>query len=196
VGTLAHCYLNGSCFTSLDSELKYPNGIVKPAGNQLFIANSAKGFVSSHVMAPFRSLFLNHSINAPRIITPDHHPIKIGMPIDNLSADSKGHIFVAGFPDMLGVLKAMRNADKETNVASTVFRIRRILVRDEKIEKEFGLEPGRGNRVENIVEKVIEDREGKVLPAASTAVHDVKTGNLWLSGFASKFITVCEPKPW
>lgn len=97
---------------------------------------------------------------------------------------------------MLGVLKAMRNADKETNVASTVFRIRRILVRDEKIEKEFGLEPGRGNRVENIVEKVIEDREGKVLPAASTAVHDVKTGNLWLSGFASKFITVCEPKPW
>jgi arylesterase/paraoxonase len=33
-----------------------------------------------------------------------------------------------------------------------------------------------------------------VLPAASTVVHDVKTGNLWLSGFASKFITVCEPK--
>ena len=65
---------------------------------------------------------------------------------------------------------------------------------NEKVAKELGFEDGKGGKIEHVVEKVIEDREGKVLPAASTVVHDVKTGNLWLSGFASKFITVCEPK--
>lgn len=59
-----------------------------------------------------------------------------------------------------------------------------------KLGKEFKLE--KLSRIDHVVEKVFEDREGKVLPAASTVVHDVKTGKLWLSGFASKFITVCE----
>jgi hypothetical protein len=118
------------------------------------------------------------------------------MPIDNLSVDSKGDVYVAGFPDILGVLKAMKNSGKETDVASSVFRIRMILVGDEEAEKEFRFKEGQGGRVEHVVEKVIEDRDGKALPAASTVVHDVKTGNLWLSGFASKFITVCESKPW
>jgi hypothetical protein len=97
---------------------------------------------------------------------------------------------------MIGVLKAMKNPDKETDVASSVFRIRKVIVRDEGAEKLLGLEEGKGGRIEHVVDKVIEDREGKVLPAASTVVRDVKTGNLWLSGFASKFITVCEPRPW
>jgi hypothetical protein len=118
------------------------------------------------------------------------------MPIDNLSVDSKGDVFVAGFPNTIGVLKAMKNPDKETDVASSAFRIRKVIVRDEEAEKLLGLEEGKGGRMEHVVDKVIEDREGKVLPAASTVVHDVKTGNLWLSGFASKFITVCEPRPW
>lgn len=122
------------------------------------------------------------------------------MPIDNLSVDSKGDVWVAGFPNIVGVIRAMGTPDKETDVASSIFRIKKVFVRDEKIERELGLvvedgKEGTWERLEHVVEKVIEDREGKLLPAASTVVHDVKTGNLWLSGFASKFITVCEPKP-
>lgn len=192
MGTVAHCLLaEGTCATALDSDLKYPNGIVKPGNpsDKLYVANTAKGFVSYHLIGP---AFVYPRI--PSTISPVRNPIKIGMPIDNLSVDSKGDIYVAGFPDMLGVLRAMRNSDKETDVASSVFRIRQILVRDEKAEKD-GLEEGQGGRLEHVVEKVIEDREGKLLPAASTVVHDVTTGSLWLSGFASKFITVCEAKP-
>lgn len=114
------------------------------------------------------------------------------MPIDNLSLDSIGDVYVAAFPKIWQVLGAMVHPDKETDVASSVFRIRRVLVGDEKVE---GMEGKEGGRVEHVVEKVLEDVKGKVLPAASTVVHDVKTGNVWLSGFASKFITVCEPKP-
>jgi len=88
----------------------------------------------------------------------------------------------------------MSHPEQETDVASSVFRIRKRYVRNEKVAKELGFEDGKGGKIEHVVEKVIEDREGKVLPAASTVVHDVKTGNLWLSGFASKVITVCEPK--
>ena len=65
-------------------------------------------------------------------------------------------------------------------------------VRDEELRKRLGMR-GR-SRVEHVVEKVIEDREGRHLNGASTVVHDVKTGNLWLSGIASRFVTVCEPK--
>jgi hypothetical protein len=119
------------------------------------------------------------------------------MLVDNLSVDSNGDVFVAGLPNIYGIIKAMSNPHKETDVASSIFRIRKVFVKDEEMKKEFGLEEakeGNWGRLEHVVEKVIEDREGKLLPAASTVVHDVKTGNLWLSGFASKFITVCEAK--
>lgn len=43
------------------------------------------------------------------------------------------------------------------------------------------------------VEKVLEDIEGVVLPGSTVAVHDVESGNLWMGGVASPFITVCEP---
>lgn len=42
------------------------------------------------------------------------------------------------------------------------------------------------------VEKILEDGEGKTLPASTVVAHDPKTGNLWLASIASSFITVCE----
>ncbi|PMD46608.1 hypothetical protein L207DRAFT_561906 [Hyaloscypha variabilis F] len=197
-GTLAYCHLsNGTCTTSLSSDLKYPNGIAKPSNpsNSLYIANTAKGFVSFHLISPVHHPSLNHSKPYnPSTVSPVRKPIKLGMPIDNLSVDSNGDIFVTGFPNIFGVIRAMSHPEQETDVASSVFRIRKRYVRNEKVAKELGFEDGKGGKIEHVVEKVIEDREGKVLPAASTVVHDVKTGNLWLSGFASKVITVCEPK--
>lgn len=105
--------------------------------------------------------------------------ISIGMPIDNLSVDSNGDIFVAAFPKVLAFVKAM---DKPftTNVPSTVFRIR--LKRTEGMVRQFEFE----------VTKVLEDIEGKVLPGATVAVHDAKTGNFWLGGVMSPYITLCE----
>ena len=195
VGTLAHCHLSsGSCTTSLSEGLRYPNGIVKPTrpSNALYIANTAKGFMSFHLISPsHHTSFKNSKPYNQSTVSTVRKPIEIGMPIDNLSVDSNGDIYVAGLPKMYQLIKAMSNPEKEANVASSVFRIRKVYVKDEGLGKELGMEGG--SRIQHVVEKVLEDREGKVLPAASTVVHDVKTGRLWLSGVASKFVTVCEP---
>ena len=66
----------------------------------------------------------------------------------------------------------------------------------------------RKTETEYQIEKVVEDKYGEVLPGTTTAVHDAKSGRLFLSsvcfaevvsillilitGVISPFITVCE----
>lgn len=102
--------------------------------------------------------------------------------MDNLSVDSKGDIYVAAFPKVLALMQAIDGPAKpkgrRVEIPSTVFRVRRV-----------GGEGGEGY----VVEKVLEDVEGQVLPGSTVVLHDVKTGSLWMGGVASPFITVCEP---
>jgi arylesterase/paraoxonase len=100
------------------------------------------------------------------------------MPLDNLSVDANGDIYAAAFPDIVALVKALSDASVP-NAPATVFRVR--VVRDK--DGEPGYE----------VEKVLEDIEASVLPMTTTAVHDVKTGRLFLGGVSSPFIAVCEP---
>lgn len=41
-------------------------------------------------------------------------------------------------------------------------------------------------------EKVLEDRNGRVLSSATAVVHDVKTGRLFLSETVAPSMTICE----
>lgn len=99
--------------------------------------------------------------------------IDIDMPIDNLSQDSNGDVWAAGMPKGGATLKAF-NDPLGFVAPSTVLRVRR------------GLDGWE-------VKKVLEDRDGEVLPGATTVVHDVKSGRLFLAGVTSPFVTVCEP---
>lgn len=100
--------------------------------------------------------------------------------MDNLSIDKKGHVYTAAFPKVLALIEAVdgkpKAGQKWVEIPSTVLRVRR--------EKYGG---------EWVVEKVLEDIEGVVLPGSTVAVHDAKRGSLWMGGVASPFITVCEP---
>jgi hypothetical protein len=108
--------------------------------------------------------------------------IEIGMPIDNLSVDANGDLFAAAFPDALKMVKEMKNVDG-VPVPATVWQIRK----GTEEEKSSGT-------VNYLVWKVLEDRESKVLPSGTTtAVHDAKTGRIFLGGVLSDHITVCEP---
>ncbi|EEY16610.1 conserved hypothetical protein [Verticillium alfalfae VaMs.102] len=117
--------------------------------------------------------------------------IKTGYSIDNLSVDQHGDIFVAAFPVAFDMLKAFDDP-RNSSPAAAVLRV-------SKGEKGY------------TVDKVLEDARGEVLPAATTALHDAKTGRLFLSseslakstayfrlltssGVISPFIAVCEPK--
>ncbi|KAM0281446.1 hypothetical protein ACHAQH_003569 [Verticillium albo-atrum] len=100
--------------------------------------------------------------------------IRTGYSIDNVSVDQNGDVFVAAFPIGLGVLKAF-NDPRNSFPPAAVLRLRK---------GENGYD----------IEKVLEDAHSEVLPAATTALHDAKTGRLFLSSVVSPFIAVCEPK--
>jgi arylesterase/paraoxonase len=143
----------------------FANGIAMSQTRQtVYVADSATGVISPHVIQPGNKLPTN-----PK-------PINTKMPVDNLSIDSEGDMFVAAFPDPLTLMKAIEDPC-HSDVPATVFRIRAKVGEDKTITYE--------------VTKVLEDIEGKVLPGATVAVHDAKADSFWLGGVTSPYITVC-----
>ncbi|KAJ4252873.1 hypothetical protein NW762_010779 [Fusarium torreyae] len=100
--------------------------------------------------------------------------VKLGYGIDNASVDENGDIWVAAFPVGVEIFKAYKDP-YNAHPPAAALRVR-------KVEGKY------------VVDKVIEDAEGEVLPAATTVVHDAKTGRLFFSSVISPFIAVCEPK--
>lgn len=95
------------------------------------------------------------------------HVIKLGMPVDNLSIDRNGDIYAAGIPKLLKVLDAFKKP-YETRSPSTIWRLRRL-----------------GLGLDYEVGKILEDREARIMRGLTVAVHDVKTGRLFLGGNVS-----------
>lgn len=91
--------------------------------------------------------------------------IKTGYSIDNISVDKNGELFVALFPVGFGVFKAFDDP-WGSHPASAAMRVSK---------NEDGYQ----------FEKAIEDGLGEVLPAATTVVHDAKTGRFF---FSSKYL--------
>lgn len=102
--------------------------------------------------------------------------IKVPFPIDNLSVDKKGDIYVAAFPKVYKWVESSKNPF-DVHPPTTVFRIRK---------------SNNGHDAEYVVEKVLED-DGSVLPGTTTAVHDAETGRIYLGGVMSAYIAICEP---
>ncbi|KAF5972308.1 serum paraoxonase arylesterase [Fusarium coicis] len=100
--------------------------------------------------------------------------VNLGYGVDNASIDENGDIWIAAFPIGVEIFKAYDDP-YNAHPPSAVLRVR-------KVEEEY------------VVEKVLEDAKGEVLPTATTVVHDVKTGRLFLISVISPFIAVCEPK--
>ncbi|MCJ1391928.1 hypothetical protein MMC18_004795 [Xylographa bjoerkii] len=97
--------------------------------------------------------------------------IQLPYGIDNLSVDEDGDIFAATFPVSWKFLQSLKDP-YGINPPMTIFRVRK---------REGGYE----------VEKVLED-DGSVLPAATTAVHDVKGEMMWMGGSFAPYVSVCQ----
>ncbi|KAF2492202.1 serum paraoxonase/arylesteras-like protein [Lophium mytilinum] len=100
--------------------------------------------------------------------------IKLGMPVDNLAVDAKGDIYAAGLPKVRGIVASVADPFNRQS-PSTVWRISRT---------------AEGYRTE----KIIEDRDKRVLSGVSVARHDVKTGRLFMGGPVTPYLMVCDPK--
>lgn len=172
-GTVAYCDTHGCHPTTpppgvdIRKNLKFPNGLARGADGLIYVPSSADGTIKVFSLQPDKTLTQLHTI-------------RVGMPLDNISPDARGDLWVPGFPDTRQTFKSMADPYLHRSPA-TVFRVRR--VRRE----------GAGE-LEYEVEKMVEDKEGQVISGATTVVHDVKTGRLFLGAAISPFLVVCEPK--
>ena len=89
--------------------------------------------------------------------------IAMGMPIDNLSVDKKGDIWVSGFAHGIKMVQWMQDP-VNVRVSGTIWRIKKAE------EGHWG------------VEKMLEDKEAKFLNAITVARHDVQSGRLFAGG--------------
>lgn len=174
-GTIAYCSYTGECHTAslpasvdIRKNLKFPNGLAKGDDGLFYVPSSADGTVKVFALQP------DHTLT-------QLYTIRVGMPLDNISPDAKGDLWVPGFPDTRQTFKGM--ADPYENISpATVFRIR-------KVETEGG-----DGEIEYEVKKVLEDKESKVINGATTVVHDAKTGRLFLGGAVAPYLVICEPR--
>jgi len=95
--------------------------------------------------------------------------IDLNYPIDNLSEDANGDLYAAAMPKVFAGLACLDDPLHAPTPPSTVWRVRR-LNREVTHKYEYSLS------------KVIEDRDGEVLPGTTTVIHDASTGRLFLSG--------------
>ncbi|KAK5245342.1 hypothetical protein LTR07_006577 [Exophiala xenobiotica] len=145
----------------------FPNGLLLASDGLIYIPSALTGGIT--VLQPQPSS--TNGAAAKQI-----HFINLDYPIDNLHEDAEGAIFAATMPRVLEGLAAFNDP---LNIARTpsaaVHRVRRVRTTPQD-ENEYVYE----------VTKVIEDAKGEALPGATTAVHDAKTGRLFISG---KFFT-------
>ena len=169
-GSVAHCKLSNGrcCIISWPGDFNFANGITKPTTlrNVIYIAHTSTGLISVHVF--------DNSASPPRL-SPGK-TIKVGMPMDNLSSDSDGDLYFAGLPDIAGLISGMEG--EYPDIASSILRVRMV--------------EGTDGKIRHVVSKVMEDRDGKTLPAASGVCHDVKRNSFWMGSVVAPFITVCE----
>ena len=105
--------------------------------------------------------------------------IELGMPLDNLAVDANGDMWVPGFPDAWSFMRWLANPLEEAAV-STLMRVSEIRDwnRDEVRTTEYV-------KAKYKVDKMLEDREMKVVSGITTVRHDVKTGRLFMGSKSS-----------
>lgn len=156
-GEVGYCN-EGGC-RQVEGGIGFPNGLSFGADGLLYVPSSFSGDVRVYRPQPNGGLEKVDTIPLP-------------YPLDNLSLDADGDLWVPGLPDFARTLASFDDPLGQTAPA-TIFRIKKS-----------------GDSYH--VDKVLEDAEGGILPAATSVVHDVKTGRIFVSGVVSPFISVCE----
>ncbi|RDL37023.1 uncharacterized protein BP5553_04456 [Venustampulla echinocandica] len=100
--------------------------------------------------------------------------IKLGILVDSLAVYKKGDIYAAGLPKFLEIIGTMDDPFGK-DAPSTVWRITRDV---------------NGYTAE----KILEDKEKRILSGVTTARHDVKTRRLSMGAALTPYMMICDPK--
>lgn len=165
-GSVARCRTDsGECRIVAEKGFHIPNGITRGQDGLFYVVQGGAGKVSVHELVDGEFRRVSE--------------VDTGILMDNLSVDAEGNIIAAAFPDLMGMARAFDHPE-EMAVAATILRI-----------KKAGEVEGQGQYV---VEKVIEDKEGKMLSAITVAAYDVESRRLFTGGIITPFITVCQQR--
>ena len=198
-GNIAFCAANGECSKAFDGtedtevastassneqaegilgklkdylprlKMKFPNGLARGKDELIYVPSTSDGQV--------RVFSINQDKTLKQIDT-----IHTGMPLDNISPDAKGDLYVPGFPKVLQTFNVVKNP-YEAQSPVTIWRIRKLA---EDTKSGAGGESASNYKVE----KVIEDRDSEVLSFATTVRHDVKTGRLFIGSKLTSLIII------
>ncbi|CBX99215.1 hypothetical protein IAQ61_000670 [Plenodomus lingam] len=149
-------------------KLKFPNGLARGFDGLFYLPSTVDGQI--------RVLALKDDKTLQQIDT-----IRVGMPLDNVSPDAKGDLYVPGFPNLQSV-KGFGDPYGQPAPA-TIWRIR----------KTVDANADGVRSVDYRIEKVIEDKDSKVIAGATTVRHDARTGRLFIAAAVYPFLVVCEP---
>lgn len=154
-GDVSYCSSQGVC-KLVSTGHKFPNGLHLGTDGLLYVPSAAVGGVKVYQPAPDGSLT-------------QVHQIRLDYPIDNISEDSNGDLYLATMPKGLEALASFNDPLNAPTPPATVWRVRR-LHREGQDEYEYELE------------KIIEDRDGEMLPGMTTVIHDALSGRMFMSG--------------
>jgi WD40 repeat protein len=147
-GNVAYCSPSGSCHSATTTTtLKFPNGLTKGKDGLVYVPSSVDGSVRVFELQSDKTLKLLDTIH-------------LNMPLDNISPDASGDLWVPGFPNFVQGKAAIENPSEKES-PSTIWRIKKT---------NTGYEP----------EKVLEDNSGEILSIVTTVRHDSKTGRLFM----------------
>jgi hypothetical protein len=154
-GNVAYCSPKGDCHAASTTTFKFPNGLTKGKDGLIYVPSSVDGTVKVF------------ELQSDKMLKPID-VIKTMMPLDNISPDANGDLWVAAFPSFAKAMAAVADPWSHTSPV-TILRIRKT---------NTGYQ----------TDKIIEDAETKVLSFATTVRHDAKTGRLFIGGMCNTLL--------
>jgi hypothetical protein len=162
IGSVGYCHVDEGCKFAAP-KIPEANGIAS-VNDTFYVASSVQGTVTALERQNDNSLVLTD------VIPTD-------MVLDNLSIDEDGMIWAAGIPDFFKFLTHMDNPS--VLAPSSALRV--------SLNTGEGVFYGHKYKVE----KVFEDH-GDIASGSTSAVHDSKRGWLFLHGWSSPHLVVCQ----
>lgn len=141
------------------------NGITQAANGTFYVVNSIGGQLSILEKQADNTLVITDVISNDRSM-------------DNVMVDSKGHVWVAGFPNVLRLVKE-HFKDPTVLAPANAFRFT------------INTGPGAFYGEKFKVEKVFEDN-GNIASGITSAVYDADRNRLFLHGIAADKLVICE----
>ncbi|KAK6857178.1 serum paraoxonase arylesterase [Apiospora arundinis] len=180
-GSVIHCTHTSrddhNCTAAIPTGLSWPNGLVHdPRAGLLYVPSSMLGIVDIYNTTG------GDGSSSSSLVPKKIDTVDVGYSIDNLMVDGDGDVWAAVFPVAKDIRAAFEDSDfgAEKGPATAALRIRK------------KKETGDGDVGGYVVEKVLEDGFGDLLPVSTSVVHDAKTGRLFFSSVISPFIAVCD----